>query len=477
LWFLAEKSFGGTEMENLLNAARQVHEKCRRYDITIVSLREFRGFEGTDNGWEHDTGFAVFRAWLDVAEALGTDMIVYRGLLDRIAPIMMPDSLQDSYRILGFIAVPPAPWAPYKLIRNRATHHLRGIAHMAAQRRSTIRVAYKLDNYGLYLKSWRQVITIMEIVNVPNFGWAPDTFHLAAPFYQPLPGTGANTARAGTLGARYEEHDLLALRNRTSTNKVFLLNVADAEKSWANLNFSFTNHLESFLDSLRRDIRVHPGDNGSLPIPKIVSAFTNTPIKGVEYKDWVSIHVPVPISPPNPPVPAPYNFVSPAIPRPTPASFADPKLGPCEHFAHASVHWNILASAMGWGVAPREDVLRAEVHMDMERIQALKRRMEEKYAQLRNDEERGRKIENERLRIQKDILKKKEELAQMKAKEQEQFTESPLKQNIIVADEVEAAMMAHTLEGLFLSQEVDGGESSSGANNRGREVANEADEN
>ena len=202
-----------------------------------------------------------FTLWLDLAAALGTDIIQIPSNFSS------NDTTGDTDKIVADI---------------------REIAELAAQRTPVVRLAYEALAWGLHVDLWQQSWDIVQKVDLPNLGLCLDTFHIAARvFADPeIQGGISPTGKADLV------ESLLSLVNSVPVDKIFYLQLSDAEF----LTHPLTEGHEFYHPdrparmSWSRNARLFPCEEalgGFLPVLSIAKAVVNE----VGYRGWVSMEV------------------------------------------------------------------------------------------------------------------------------------------------------------------------------------------
>ena len=66
---------GSGDIEDLLKIAEEVKKLCDRLNLKVLCLQPFSQFEGYTDPKKREARFKKAKVWMDVMEALGTDML------------------------------------------------------------------------------------------------------------------------------------------------------------------------------------------------------------------------------------------------------------------------------------------------------------------------------------------------------------------------------------------------------------------
>lgn len=151
---------------SLCEAGKAVRAMCAGHGMKILVLQPFSNFEGWPEGSEQrQDAFARAKAWIDIMEAVGTDML-------QVGSSDSPDMSQDIDQIAADLAC---------------------LADMLALR--GFRLAYENWCWATRAPTWKDVWTIVKKADRPNIGLCLDTFQTA----------GGEWGDPTTLSGRIEE--------------------------------------------------------------------------------------------------------------------------------------------------------------------------------------------------------------------------------------------------------------------------------
>ena len=246
----------------LLKAARTIKKWCDERDIVVIGLQPFSLYEGLLDRTEHAKHIEKMKVWLQLAKALGSDII------------QIPANFLPAEQITGDL--------------NIVVKDLQEVADMGAKESPVIRFAYENLCWSTYFDTWEKVWDVVERVNRPNFGICLDTFNIAGRVYaDPASSSGCTPNGPADLAA--------SLRNMAKSidvKKVFFIQVVDAEKMRMPLveGHAFYDKDQPTRMSWSRNARLFYGEKsegGYLPVEDVLK----TIIVELEYKGWVSMEL------------------------------------------------------------------------------------------------------------------------------------------------------------------------------------------
>ncbi|TPX07225.1 uncharacterized protein E0L32_010819 [Thyridium curvatum] len=245
---------------DLLAAARCVRGLCDERGLKVICLQPFAQFEGLLDRAEHARRLRELAAWLDLARALGTDLVA-------LASSFLPaGQVSDS---LGLIVA-----------------DLREAADLAAG--AGVRLSYESLCWGTRVDDWEACYDVVCKVDRPNFGMCLDTFNIAGRLY------ADPTSPTGKLPHADEavRRSMARLIGRVDADKVFYVQVVDAERLASPLTPSHPFHQPGLPArmSWSRNCRLFYGeeDRGAfLPVRGIAWAC----LRGIGYEGWVSMEL------------------------------------------------------------------------------------------------------------------------------------------------------------------------------------------
>ncbi|KAI4594770.1 hypothetical protein KJ359_007573 [Pestalotiopsis sp. 9143b] len=198
LEFLA-RDLGGVDDEHLLLAATQARIACDKWAVDVVCLQPFAFYDGLVDEQAHQAALKRLRLWFRLAKILRTDLI------------QVPTNFQ-GHGTTGDVDT---------IVASMET-----LARLGRDETPTIRFAYEAVAWGTHIDKWEQSWDIVKRVNSPNLGLCLDTFHIAARVRgDPTCASG----RTGNADANLDQ-SLMRMQQELDVNKVFYLQVGDAER-------------------------------------------------------------------------------------------------------------------------------------------------------------------------------------------------------------------------------------------------------
>ncbi len=302
LEYLAKSLPGGLTPENELVAARKIRQMCDDRHLEIICLQPFLHYEGQLDRAEHAKKIQKLKLWFQLAKTLRTDII------------QIPSNFQTS-GITGDRGVLFAD--------------LLEVAELGLQETPVIKFGYEALCWGKYIDTWEASWDLVAAVNRPNFGLCLDTFNIAGREWADPASPDGKVANADEILRK----SLAKMKRTIDVNKIFFIQVVDAERLRNPLNSSHVFHVHGQPPrmSWSRNARLFPFEKGGyLPVLDVLKALTDE--DGLNYKGWVS-----------------FELFS--------RTMADPdETVPREHARRGMESWEKVVKAMGWEdkVVPRE---------------------------------------------------------------------------------------------------------------------------
>ncbi|KAH8807513.1 4-hydroxyphenylpyruvate dioxygenase [Xylogone sp. PMI_703] len=294
LEYLAKSYPGGLTNENILQASREIRKMCDERNLDIICLQPFMCCEGLADAAERAAMIEKLKLWFQIAKILGT------GIIQIPSNIRAEGTTGDREVII---------------------RDFQEIADLGLQQEPVIRFAYESLCFGRYVDTWEEAWKIIVAVDRPNFGTCLDTFNIAGrEWADPSAPDGKNPNADEVL-----KQSMAKLRHTIDVNKVFFIQVVDAEKMRNPLTKDHIFHVEGQLPrmSWSRNARLFPFEkSGYLPIIDVLKAITDE--DGLNYKGWVSL-----------------ELFSRTMADPDPAC-------PRKHAARGMESWKKLVKVMGW---------------------------------------------------------------------------------------------------------------------------------
>jgi 4-hydroxyphenylpyruvate dioxygenase len=261
LEFLAAK-FSGHRVENQVEAAKLIRKRCDERGLEIICLQPFADYEGLYSRQHHTEKIEQLKIWLKLAKILRTDLIT-------ITSNSLP---------------PQEATTDVKLI----IRDLLEVAELGLQENPIVRFAYKAVCWGMLINTWEQSWVIAKCINRPNFGICLDAFNIAGRQWVDLQSADGRLSDADTNLQRS-----LARLKYIDVNKLFLVQIADAEHLQSLLSHSHPQHVTSpsMLRSWAQNAGLFPFEMaGYLPILSIIKAITYP--RGLNYsRGWISMEL------------------------------------------------------------------------------------------------------------------------------------------------------------------------------------------
>ncbi|TQV96937.1 hypothetical protein V2A60_000425 [Cordyceps javanica] len=253
---------GQSSTANLLTAAGQVRRWCDRRNLEIICLQPFMHFGGLSDREKHKQNLTIIALWTDIAVTLGTDLILF------------PSSFLSATQLANDLSI---------LIKD-----FQDAADIGLKRTPAIRFAFEALCWGTQVNTWEDSWKIVSAVNRPNFGICLDTFNIAGHVF-------AEPAVLGGLSMNADanlEYSMARLMSQIDISKVFLVQLADAERLKKPLDEGhvFYNAEQPSRMSWSRNCRLFYGEDhlgGYLPIKRILQ----TVVHGLGYRGWMSFEV------------------------------------------------------------------------------------------------------------------------------------------------------------------------------------------
>lgn len=193
------------DYSSLCEAGKALRAMVTGHDLKIIVLQPFSNFEGWPAGsQERKDAFARAAAWIDIMEAVGTDML-------QVGSSDSPGIVQDIGQLAADLA---------------------SLADMLAAR--GFRLAYESWCWATCAPRWKDVWAIVKLADRPNIGLCLDTFQTAGGEW------GDPTTQSGRIepfeqsGADPDEVSrsyAASLRELAATvpaDKIYFLQISDA---------------------------------------------------------------------------------------------------------------------------------------------------------------------------------------------------------------------------------------------------------
>lgn len=246
----------------MIAAARQIRTLCGQNKLEIIGLQPFLFYEGLVDREQHNKLIEKLHVWLDIADALGTDLI-------QIPSNFLPASqLSPDTEIM--------------------VQDLVEVANIGQARTSPVRFVYENLCWGTHVDTWEAAWEIVRRVDRPNFGICLDTFNIAGriwadPEVESGKSEGADEILRASLARLVEVMDV---------RKVFYIQLVDAERLETPLDESHPYHGQGqpARMSWSRNARcfMYETERGAyLPVEEVARAI----VHGLGYRGYVSMEL------------------------------------------------------------------------------------------------------------------------------------------------------------------------------------------
>lgn len=253
---------GGSTAANRLAAARVVRDLCDARNLDIICLQPLMHQGGLLDRDRHRRQLEEVHLCMQLADVLGTDLIV----------------LPSSFLPPDVVTADTASFA----------RDMMEVAELGLRRTPVIRFAHEALCWGTRIDTWQGSWDVVQRVNRPNFGICLDTFNMAGRVYaDPASATGRTPSPDHAIRSSLQE-----LARTVDVNKIFLVQVADAERLPKPLDASHPLHNAELPPRMTwsRNCRLFYGeqDRGAyLPVRDILS----TVVAELGYEGWLSFEV------------------------------------------------------------------------------------------------------------------------------------------------------------------------------------------
>ncbi|KAI9727890.1 MAG: hypothetical protein M1828_005295 [Chrysothrix sp. TS-e1954] len=251
------------EATSLSNAASAIKSICQLHKLDIICLQPLRHIEGLDP-IDFSSRLKDVNLWIDLAVDLGTDLVL-------IPSNFLPKTFAENA-------------APAN--NDRSVLQLRQIADLGARNTPPIRFVFEALAWGRDISDWEQSWDVVQQVDRPNLGVCIDTFNVLAKVW------ADPQMRSGIQEEQPESRldaSLRRLKAGVDVSKVFLVQVADAEKLEPPLNKG-ENELwvdgQPTLMTWSRGCRLFYGETALgayMPVQRVLTALLDS-----GYQGWIS---------------------------------------------------------------------------------------------------------------------------------------------------------------------------------------------
>ncbi|CAG9990362.1 unnamed protein product [Clonostachys byssicola] len=248
--------------EDILQAARHVHETCTREKLEIIGLQPFLFYEGLVDRSQHARLIEKIHLWFRIAKELQTTII------------QIPANFLPADQVTTDI--------------NVIVEDLRQLADLGLKESPPIRFVYENLCWSTVNDTWDSAWDVVKRVDRSNFGICLDTFNIAGRVWaDPTSPTGKTPNADADL-----EASLQKMIQEVELEKVFYIQFVDAERLAVPLDETHPFHVPGQPPrmSWSRNARTfaYETDRGAyLPVEKVAKAI----IDGLGYQGWVSLEL------------------------------------------------------------------------------------------------------------------------------------------------------------------------------------------
>ncbi|KAL8418481.1 hypothetical protein RB594_001899 [Gaeumannomyces avenae] len=246
-----------------IHAASLVRGMCVALGLEIVCLQPFMHYEALADRAAHARRLAELAHWVDLAHALGTDLVA-------IPSSFLPEGQVSADA--GLIAA-----------------DLRAAADLCAAADPPLRLTYEALSWGTRVDTWEASWAAVQAADRPNLGICLDTFNIGARIYADPADPSGRTADCDAAVAE----SMARLVRVVDVAKVFYVQVADGERlpdgplvEGHRFHVAGQPPRMSWSRSCRLFYREE--DRGAyLPVRDIAAAIFN----GLGFRGWVSLEL------------------------------------------------------------------------------------------------------------------------------------------------------------------------------------------
>jgi len=185
--------------KNLFDAETRFKQLCDKHGQEIFVLQPIKNYEGLLSRDKHARKIEKLKMWFKLAKVLGTDMI-------QIPTNFWSDNTTGEMDVI--------------------VSDLQEEADLGAAEQPPIRFAYEIMAGGAHVNTWQKQWEVIEKVDRDNLGMCLDTYQILAKLWADC------TSKSGIKpdADRILEEDLQELKRTVPLDKVYYVQLADAEK-------------------------------------------------------------------------------------------------------------------------------------------------------------------------------------------------------------------------------------------------------
>ena len=247
--------------KSITKAAKEIGERCETLGLQVVCLQPLRNFDALFNEKLHLERLCEFHLWMDVADAVGTNVI---GVPSTLPPATMAMGYTGNY--------------------NFTARNMQDLATLAKPR--SIRIAYENMCFAEHIHTWQQALDIVRLADQENLTFLPDVFNICGENVMD-PAAEECLKEEGEGTWNLDELSQLPLWGKLSVKDIPLLQVADAERPETPLTPDHPWREGGKISALMaqsRNARQFPFEKGYLPVIEVIKRLVT-----IGWSGWVSM--------------------------------------------------------------------------------------------------------------------------------------------------------------------------------------------
>lgn len=262
----APKADSTPSREQLLAAAKVVHDLCLQNNLAIVGLQPFLFYEGLVDRKEHEAMIQKLQLWFEIVKVLGTDVI------------QIPTQFRRDDGVSGDM--------------ERIVADMVEVAELGAKEQPPVKFAYENMAWATYIDTWDSMWGVVRRVDRWNFGVCLDTFHLVGRVWAD---PEREDGMVGQDAAERLTDSLKRMVKEIEVKKVWYVQVVGAERLQRPLVKGHEWYVEGqpARMSWSRNARLFYGEEEMgqyLPIELAAKALLD-PQEGLGFEGWVSMEL------------------------------------------------------------------------------------------------------------------------------------------------------------------------------------------